>query len=800
MKSQSIISITDQQKFVDFLISLAPDGETPLLARQKPKLVDGKVALHADGAVKAVWPAMLPTVKIKPDWAIYANTGSFIKDRFKNTPSASRDNCEYVLVMVLDDVGDPEKAPNVPPLQPTWKMETSEGSFQWGYVFSDQPTANDFSAAIRAVADAGYTDPGACNPVRNFRIPGSINIKPNKNGFAARLVEFTPTVEYTLEEICTALNVVPAPADSTAYSPIRLTDTGQDDIATWLSDQNMVLSKPNAQGWMGVICPNSESHTDGNPEGRYNPSMRAYTCLHSHCVDFSSRVFLDWCADQGAPKHEQGFRDELIADLHAKTLSKLTPNARFPDVAADIVADINRKEAGRLTRAEWYSRYAYNQDDDSYFDLENRSEMSRSSFNATYRHINCTSVHNTKRRIEASVSFDENRQDLGAPAIRGVTYAAGEDRLLTRGGHVYGNMWRNLRPTLKSGDVTKWLNHCKRLVPNDAEREHMFDVMACKLQRPRVKVNHAILLSGFEGSGKDSFFAPLFYGIRGDGRVNPENVRTMPAHKALETFHYELETEVLVLNELRESDARERRALANSLKPLIAAPPDMITINRKGLKPYQMVNKLLVVAFSNYRVSITLDSGDRRWFCVWSDAPKMTPEEGADLWSWFEDGGLSASADWLAQRDISKFNPSSAPFMTEFKRSMIQDGMSTAEEYLHDLMSNERGQFARGVISAPFHELRGLLEYSCPVQGTKIHQQALLHALNEAGWQDMGRLGSARASAVKRIFASPRIVQSGLSKSEIRDLVDQPLNTVNGNNDSALGDVMPDNILQLRKH
>lgn len=795
MKTVSTNSIPDQKKFVDFLISLAPEGETPLLARQKPKMLDGQVELHADGAVKAVWPAMLPTATIKPGWAIYANTGAFIIDRFSGAPSASRDNCEYVLVMVLDDVGDPEKAPNIPPLQPTWKMETSAGSFQWGYVFSDQPTKQDFSSAIRAIADAGYTDPGACNPVRNFRIPGSVNLKPNKNGFVSQLIEFNPDVEYTLEAICTALNVVPAPADSAVYSPIRLTDNGQDDIVTWLSDQNMVLSKPNNQGWMGVICPNNEQHTDGNPEGRYSPTTRAYACLHSHCVDFTSKVFLDWVAEQGGPKHEQGFRDELIAELHAKTLSKLTPNERFPDVAADVIADIARKEAGRVTRTEWFSRYAYNQDDDSYFDLENRAEMSRGAFNATYRHINCKSIHNAKRRVEASVSFDESRQDLGAPAIRGVTFASGEDRLLSRGGHVYGNMWRNLRPALVEGDVSLWLAHCARLVPNDAEREHMFDVMACKLQQPKVKVNHAILLAGHEGSGKDSFFAPLFYGIRGDGKLSPENVRTMPAHKALETFHYELETEVLVLNELRESDARERRALANALKPLIAAPPDMITINRKGLKPYQMVNRLLVVAFSNYRVSITLDSGDRRWFCVWSDAPKMTPEQGDALWSWFNAGGLSACANWLAKRDIAKFNPSSAPFMTEFKRSMIQDGMSSAEEYLYDLISNEKGQFARGVISAPFHELRGVLEYSCPIQGTRIHQQTLLHALGEAGWVDMGRLASARYTTKKRIFASPRIAQSEISKSDIRDLIEQPLNPVAGGFDgSGLG-----NVLQLRK-
>jgi beta-phosphoglucomutase-like phosphatase (HAD superfamily) len=146
--------------------------------------------------------------------------------------------------MVLDDVGDPEKAPNVPPLEPTWKIETSPGSFQWGYVFSEQPTKAEFSAAIRAIADAGYTDKGAINAVRNFRIPGSINLKPGRNNFAAQLREFKPERDFTLEQICAALNVTPGEAED-AYRPIRISDDGTDDVMVWLSDNGLLLAKPN---------------------------------------------------------------------------------------------------------------------------------------------------------------------------------------------------------------------------------------------------------------------------------------------------------------------------------------------------------------------------------------------------------------------------------------------------------------------------------------------------------------------------------------------------------------------------
>jgi len=321
--------------FLDFLISLAPEGETALIVRQKP--IGKELQFHADGAIKCTWPAMLPNARIKDDWAIYGNTASFIIDRFKDGHvSASAVNCEYVLVMVLDDVGT--KAA-IPPLEPTWKIETSEGSFQWGYAFSDQPTKADFSAAIKAIADAGYTDKGAINAVRNFRLPGSINLKPDRNNFAAKLVEFHPSRDFTLDQICDALGVVPAPADSIGFKPIRLSDDGADDVMAWLSGQGLLLSKPNQEGWAGVICPNSAEHTDGNPEGRYMPANRAYCCLHSHCVEFGSSLFLQWVADNDGPAHTPGLREELLAQAMDLALSKITPTADYPDEAARVIAD-----------------------------------------------------------------------------------------------------------------------------------------------------------------------------------------------------------------------------------------------------------------------------------------------------------------------------------------------------------------------------------------------------------------------------------------------------------------------------
>ena len=750
---------------LNYICSLAAEGETALIVRQKP--IGNELQFHADGAIKATWPAMLPTAKVKPDWAIYGNTASFIIDRFKDGhPSASAANCEYVLVMVLDDVGT-EKVPNTCPLPPTWIMETSPGSFQWGYAFSVQPRKGEFAAAIKAIAEAGYTDKGAINAVRNFRLPGSINLKPGKDNFAAVLVEFNPEREYTLEDLCAAMRVIPGPVEA-VYSPVRVADDGGDDVMAWLSDNGMVISNPNQEGWAGVICPNSVEHTDGNPEGRYLPSTRAFCCLHSHCTELTSRVFLDWVADNGGPQHDPGLRDELLTRAMDSALSKLTPTEQFPNAGALVVAETERKEMARLEKEDWYERFAYVLDDDAYFDIGDRREVSRSSFNALFRHIGCKSIHNA-RKIEASACFDENREAKGAKTIVGVTYAAGGDVFVTRDGQQYGNRWRDARPEPVPGDVSRWLTHLERLIPVEFEREHLLNVMAHKVQFPGHKINHAVLMGGTHGSGKDTLFAPFFWAVGGASKTNCSLVKN---EDLTSQWGYALECEVMEIAELRQSEAKDRRSLENTLKPIIAAPPELLPINRKGLHPYMALNRVLVVAFSNERAAITISTEDRRWFCLWAECEKLPEAEAVGLWNWYKNrGGFEAVAHYLATRDVSAFNPSAPPPMTEAKAIMTEQGQSMAEAFIVDLIERKQGDFARGVVASPFTLLCDRLQGLAP-PNTKIPPAAFMHALKACRWVDCGRLASHELPNKKHIFCAPD--QLHLSKSELRRLAEAP--------------------------
>lgn len=751
--------------FFEFITGLAPQGETALLVKQKPVMRNGEQLTHADGTPKFTWPAYLPKPP-REEGAWYINTGSFIIDRFHDgKPGASAANCEYVLCMMLDDIGTKSKTP---PLAPTWIMETSEGSFQWGYAFSDQPSKGEFTAAIKAIADAGYTDPGATNAVRNFRIPGSINLKPGRNNFAARLVEFHPEREYTLPQICEALGVTPAPADTSSYSGIRLRDTGKDTVLEWLNDKGLVLSHQNAEGWLSVICPNKDEHSDGQISGRYNPVTRAYCCYHSHCEGLDSNAFLKWVCDNGGPRATPGLRDELLAEHMARMQEKLAPNTMFKDDAKQAITEAENRELARVEKSAWYERFAYVVENDSYFDLETRRELSRASFNAIYRHVPCVSVHNG-RRVEAATCFDENRVAHNARILQNLTYAAGESVLVVRDGDVLGNRWMNARPDVsgvRSSDISRWLSHAEVLIPDAEAREHTFNMMAFKVQNPNIKINHAVLHGGDEGSGKDTLWAPFIWAVCGPHSKN----RGLVDNDSLTSqWGYQLESEILILNELKEPEAKERRALANKLKPIIAAPPEMLPINRKGLHPYDMVNRMFVLAFTNDPVPISIPSQDRRWFCVWSTAPRMDPDAAREMWDWYRAGGFQVIARWLHDRDVSAFNPSAAPPVTEFKLNLVEHGMTIAESFLTDMIRLRSGEFAKGVIGSPFYAVCERLSSLAP-SGVKVPQAALLHALKEAGWKDMGRLASAKYSTKKQIFCAPDLVN--WTKTDLRNAVE----------------------------
>lgn len=191
------------------------------------------------------------------------------------------------------------------------------------------------------------------------------------------------------------------------------------------------------------------------------------------------------------------------------------------------------------------------------------------------------------------------------------------------------------------------------------------------------------------------------------------------------------------------------------------------------MHPYDMVNRAFVLAFSNDLLPLTLSSDDRRWFVIWTSAPKMEKADADAMWDWYKkEGGFEHIAQWLYARDVSAFSAGATPPMTDTKANLVEHSMSMAESFIVDLIRNRAGEFSKGVIAGPFHALCDRLAALAP-SGVKVPNAALLHALQEARWVDVGRIGCTEYPTKKHIFADPAVAKK-YTKSDLRRIVEDP--------------------------
>ena len=99
-----------------------------------------------------------------------------------------------------------------------------------------------------------------------------------------------------------------------------------------------------------------------------------------------------------------------------------------------------------------------------------------------------------------------------------MTWAPGEeqiihDRLVADGGwiaHPGCTVFNLYRPPViapSTEDPSPWLDHVRAIYPD--EFDHIVGWCAHRVQRPQEKINHALVLGGQQGIGKDTILEPV---------------------------------------------------------------------------------------------------------------------------------------------------------------------------------------------------------------------------------------------------------------------------------------------------
>jgi hypothetical protein len=263
-----------------------------------------------------------------------------------------------------------------------------------------------------------------------------------------------------------------------------------------------------------------------------------------------------------------------------------------------------------------------------------------------------------------------------------------EDRLIFEGGWIErpGVRCFNLYcpPRIPPGDPAKarfWLDHVKRVFPDEAE--HIFDWLAHRVQRPNEKINHALVLGGAQGIGKDTLLEPVKHA------VGAWNFQEASPTQILGRFNGFLKSVILRISEACDLGDFDRRKFYDHTKSYIAAPPDVLRVDEKHLREYLIVNCCGVIITTNHKNDgLYLDPDDRRHYVAWSELTKED-FDGAywqGLWGYFDDGGLDHVGAWLRQRDLSAFNPKEPPPKTATFWQIVDAGRPGEEAEISDLL------------------------------------------------------------------------------------------------------------------
>jgi hypothetical protein len=296
-----------------------------------------------------------------------------------------------------------------------------------------------------------------------------------------------------------------------------------------------------------------------------------------------------------------------------------------------------------------------------------------------------------RQYLAANAWLDKNR------AVEQMTWAPGEPmlingRLVVNGGWIERqgvtcfNLYRP--PILLPGDPAKaarWVEHVKKIYSGEGEANHIIKYFAFKVQRPEVKINHTLLLGGAQGIGKDTLCAPVKYA------VGPWNfIEVSPKHIHGQ-FNSYAKSVILRVSEARDLGDVSRFDFYEQMKVLTASPPEVLRVNEKHLREYDVFNVCGVLITTNYKTNgIYLPADDRRHFVAWSTVPKETFTEKywTEMWAWYEGGGFGHVAAYLRTLDISAFNPKAPPPKTEAFWEIVNASQAPEDAELADAIDH----------------------------------------------------------------------------------------------------------------
>lgn len=232
-----------------------------------------------------------------------------------------------IAAIVLDDVGTKVATDKVV-VPPSWRLETSPGNFQVGYLF-DAPITDLKSAEAlsQALINAGLTDPGMSAPAtRLFRLPGGCNGK-HMPAFVCQLSEWEPSRRYSIKQLVDGFGLDLSSVAAGRKGRVAANSSVQVNSVAHYQPRpaaNPVIEALKARGLYkqalsegrhDITCPWVDEHTDSidcgtayfEPSGEYHRG--GFKCQHAHCAE---RHLADLLAFLGVDSSQAALKAKIM--------------------------------------------------------------------------------------------------------------------------------------------------------------------------------------------------------------------------------------------------------------------------------------------------------------------------------------------------------------------------------------------------------------------------------------------------------------------------------------------------------
>lgn len=275
-------------------------------------------------------------------------------------------------------------------------------------------------------------------------------------------------------------------------------------------------------------------------------------------------------------------------------------------------------------------------------------------------------------------------------------------------------------------DVNPWLEHIAHIYPRDCD--HIVGWLAHRCQRPGEKVNHALLLGGAPGIGKDTMLDPVRQA------VGPWNFQEISPQQMLGRFNGFLKSVILRINETRDLGEMDRYQFYEHSKPYLASPPEVLNCDEKHIREYYVPNVMGVILTTNNKTNgIYLPADDRRHYVAWSAVTAESLPHGYfdKIYRWYELGGRENVIAYLRTYDLTDFDSKLTPPKTQAFYEIVDANRSPEDAEMADTLERMKYPDALTIPQLAEHAADEFQKWL----NDRKNRRLIPHRLETAGYQ-----------------------------------------------------------------